>query len=178
MKCRLILLAKSSLQRMSCKMGIMHWAFHKVCSWKFRFDYCTLLSLMNTLIENISFPWGSVSLLLQTCMNLCEGVAATIHIWKTCPEHYCFQTSILLDLFSEAGREYSRGHWHHQFVGGLFLRALAERCDGGPRMHTLVTLGAPHQGRSTHQPSIISEKTNLQLISFPHTPTFSLDRTY
>ena len=33
-------------------------------------------------------------------------------------------------------------------AGGLFLRAVAERCDGGPRMHTLVSLGSPHQGYS------------------------------
>jgi palmitoyl-protein thioesterase len=31
--------------------------------------------------------------------------------------------------------------------GGQFLRAVAQRCQHlGPRMHTLVTLGAQHQG--------------------------------
>ena len=38
-------------------------------------------------------------------------------------------------------------------AGGLFLRALLERCDDGPEMHTLVTLGSPHQG-----PSFLSRK--------------------
>jgi len=34
-------------------------------------------------------------------------------------------------------------------AGGLFLRAVVEQCQhSGPRMKTLVTLGAPHQGRS------------------------------
>lgn len=30
--------------------------------------------------------------------------------------------------------------------GGQFMRAVAQRCGGSPRMHTLITMGAQHQG--------------------------------
>ena len=40
---------------------------------------------------------------------------------------------------------------HKFFAGGLFLRAVAERCQHtGPKMRTLVTLGSPHQGVYQH----------------------------